>query len=759
MRKSTEILDAFSPQDALEGRDAFFLVGIGGAGMSALARMLAHRGHRVIGTDLSESPETAKLREEGFPVRIGHVAEGLTERHALIVSDAIDLEESPEVAEARQLGCPIVRRSQALGWLLKSRRVVAVTGTHGKTTTTGLISAGLRAAGLDPLIVVGAQVPTFGSPVVEGEGETAVVEACEAYESYRDLDPFIAVLTNLELDHVDFHGDFATLKASVARFVARLPEEGCLVYCQEDPGAKEIAEGFSGRKVPYGVDFPGPIALPGRHNLLNASAARAVARELGADLARAEEGIREFTGAERRLQVLEDGPIAVVDDYAHHPSEIRASLSALRERYPNRRLVVAYQPHLYSRTQGLIPEFAEALSLADVVALTDIYPAREAPLPGVSSARIAERIEGEVLYVPSRHLLPREIARLARPGDVVVGMGAGTISEFAPGFIEELRRAERADKPRIFVAYGGDNAEREVSLHSGRAVFAALGRLGYPAELGDVTELLLGQGSLARFTGPNRPDLVFLAVHGPNAEDGGIQGMLELLHMPYTGSGVLASALAMDKRRAKEALARAGIRVPQGGYFESIEALAAHPEPWRYPLVVKPNAQGSTVGLSFVDREEELLPALRRALRYDRGALVEERLEGMEISVPTLGERALPVIEIVPQSGRYDFAAKYLPGATEEIVPARLPEPLLREAERLAVASHRALGCEGASRTDMIVSGETISVLEVNTLPGLTGTSLLPNSAQAAGLSFDALVEWIVRDALKRRSAQGASTP
>lgn len=771
MRKAAEIQSAFDTKDALNSKKSFFLVGIGGAGMSALARMLRHRGFQVRGTDSTRSPETDRLQAEGIEVHIGHSGEAIRPDDALVVTDAIDLAISPEVARAKELGIPMVRRSQALGWLLNDYKVIAVTGTHGKTTTTGMIGAGLKAAGMDPLIVVGASVPDFGGPVVEGKGAWAVVEACEAYDSFHDIDPDIVVLTNLELDHVDFHGDFENLKDSVKRFARRLDAAkggGTLLYCGDDPGSSSVGNElvhedasfetvfYSSEEYPeYEQPQVPELALPGEHNRLNARGAIMACVEAGADPRLAAEGVARFHGAERRLQVLQQGEITVIDDYAHHPSEIEASLKAVRERSGGGRLVVVYQPHLYSRTAGLIEAFADSLSHADLVVLTDIYPAREDPIAGVSSSRIAELVKKPHLYVPNRHLLPRKVAALAKPGDVIVGMGAGNIAEFAPALIQELQRTPPPSRngafghPRrkVIVAYGGDSAEREVSLHSGREVYAALKRRGHDASLMDFTEAILSKGDLSRLVGSSRPDVVFLAVHGTHAEDGAIQGLLEMLHVPYTGSGIQASALAMNKDLTKQILQAKGTRVPQGVLLTR----AGQPCPISAPAVVKPNAQGSTVGLTFVERQEELQAAIDKAFQYDSSVLVEEWVKGMEISVPVLGDRPLPPVEIAPKSGRYDFASKYLPGATEEIVPARLPAPILERVQEIALQSHRALGCEGATRTDMIVRDNTDPVvLEVNTLPGMTSTSLLPNSARAAGIAFDDLVEWILEDALSR---------
>ncbi len=780
MRKQGEIGTAFSNRDALDGKQSFFLVGIGGAGMSALARMLKFRGYQVQGTDSTASVETERLASEGIKVHIGHQADEIGQLDALVLTDAIDLEKSPEYAQGLRLGIPIVRRSQALSWMLKNRKVIAVTGTHGKTTTTGMLGRGLSASGQEPLVVVGANIAQFDGPVLEGNGNWAVVEACEAYDSFQDLDPQIVVLTNLEMDHVDFHGNYENLEASVLRFISKLPSDGWLIYCSDDGGATRIAEkshcqsrGYSSSDFALLTkwtthDLIASISQKGDHNLLNAAGCCVAAETIGLISPQFVEGVLGFQGAERRQQVLSRGEseqgITVIDDYAHHPTEVRESLRAIRTGFlgkpeSNGRLIVVFQPHLYSRTRDFIDEFAEALSFADVVVITDIYPAREEPIPGISAARIAEKILKPVHYIPCRHLLPMEVAKIVRSGDVVVGMGAGNISEFGSAILVELDRYRPGNPSvqpsefqalKIAVIYGGESAEREVSLHSGREIHSALERLGHHSFLVDVSELLFKGANLGLFVGPNRPDLAFLAVHGTGAEDGAMQGLFELLHMPYTGSGIQASAIAMDKAMTKRVLEQHGILVPKGELLtELVHPMSVHP-----PLIVKPNAQGSTVGLSFVKDRSQLCQALTSAFAYDDSVLVEEWITGMEISTPVVAGRALLPVEIAPNSGKYDFESKYTPGATIEIVPARLPERQLEEARDLALKVHLALRCSGATRTDMIIRGDEIFVLEINTLPGMTKTSLLPNSAAGLGITFDQLCQLLVEDALGSKTKE-----
>lgn len=748
MRTKAEIAAAFSPTDELDRWTHFHLVGIGGAGMSVLAQMLLREGFKVTGSDSTESPVTQDLVDSGVTVYIGHSACNVHEPCALVVTDAVDLKSNPEVLRAEELGYPRFRRSQVLGWQLRKRKVIAVTGTHGKTTTSGYISRMLIEFGFDPMVVVGARVPEFQGRNITASGEWAVVEACEAYDSFHDLLPNIVVLTNLEMDHGDFHQSFESLQESVLRFVRSLPEDGVLVFCADDPGAAAIAAQFIGQKVGYSLqEWPEDsteLALPGKHNRLNACAALAVADVLGLDLKKAAEALKSFRGAERRLQLVEGSPIPLIDDYAHHPTELIASISAIRERYPDRRVIAVFQPHLYSRTRDHLEAFASALELADYVFVTDIYPAREAPIPGISSARIVEKIiNTPARYIPSKFVLPRAIAAEAGENDVVLVMGAGDIDRIVPEILKELKRPFTG---KTLVVYGGSSAEREVSILSANAVEQAMEKLKIPAIKIDIFELLARERPLELFRAEHRPDVAFLAVHGTHAEDGAIQGLLEMLGVAYTGSEQRACTLAMDKQLAKLIVSKEGVNVPWGLMIRAGEPL---PGEVQFPLIVKPNREGSSIGVSRVHDQSELTAALNKLWETYDEVLIERLLIGTEISVPVLGSRALPAVELVPESGIYDFAAKYTPGATEEIVPARLDEEVLQKAQEVALIAHRALGCRGATRTDMIVSGGIPYFLELNTLPGLTPTSILPRSAQAAGISFEELVYWIWTDALR----------
>jgi UDP-N-acetylmuramate--L-alanine ligase len=742
-------------------------VGIGGAGMSALARVLIARGYRVTGSDISRSATTEDLADRGARITIGHDARAVHGADLVVLSDAIPLEDNPEALEAQRLGLPRIRRSRLLGLVLEPYKVIAVTGTHGKSTVTAAIAQVLARAGESPLALVGADVEGFDGNVLHGEGPWAVVEACEAYEGYFDIDPYLVVLTNLEPDHLDRHGSFEALKDSVSSFIRKASGSPGLVFCADDPGASEVASQFDGA-VGYGVlrgdhvvrleagelkykDTAARPTLIGKHNSENLwGAVVASSVVLSREAEQLLPFVEDVRGCVRRLQPLgEHAGVLLYDDYAHHPTEIAASLLALKEAHPDRRLVCVFQPHLYSRTRDFLHDFAPALARADWVFITDIYPAREKPIPGISSLLIAQHLEelqANVSYVPSRFRLPREVAQAVQAGDLVVAMGAGNIDAFPRAFVEEL---ERSKQPlRVAVFQGGLSAEREVSLLSGGMVADALRSLGYEVVVLDPEQLLWGGEGLRPLVAAERPDIVFLALHGTGAEDGRVQGLLDLLEIPYTGSGVAASALAMDKSAAKQALRAAGLRVPAG---VCVPRGAEIPVEAPLPAVVKPNAQGSTVGLSFVQTREELESAVKIAWKYDNSALIEEWIEGVEVSVPVVGNEAFPAVEIVPFGGRYDFSAKYTPGATEEIVPARISESAEQRVREAALTAHRAIGADDISRSDFIITPEDdVVILEVNTLPGMTMTSLVPRSAASVGISYAQLCERILRSAMER---------
>ncbi len=431
-------------------------VGIAGAGMRALAELFTLRGMTVTGCDahLDDAPGFAAL---GIAAQQGHSADHVADARALVVTSAMP-KDHPELARARELGLPVVRRADALGEATRGAMLVGVAGTHGKSTTTVLTTEALAAAGLDPTGYVGARVTAWNGNLRAGSPERFVVEADEYDRSFLALTPTVAVVTNLEADHLDIYADLDDLRRTFAQYVrgARY-----VILCADDVEANAIPTPASAEVIRYGIESPDArlratnlvreglgtsfdvvydgtalgtvrLAIPGEHNVRNALAALAVGLGLGATVPAMAPGIASFGGVERRFQYLgECAGVMVVDDYAHHPTEVRATIQAARAAAPERRLVVAFQPHLFSRTRDFAREFAEALAEADVVCLLDIYPAREQPMAGVTSALVAD-IMAE-LGKPAHWQGPRAdvapvLRSLARAGDLIVTMGAGDVT-------------------------------------------------------------------------------------------------------------------------------------------------------------------------------------------------------------------------------------------------------------------------------------------------------------------------------------------
>ncbi len=448
-------------------------MGIGGAGMAPLAQMLHLDGATVTGCDLQESRTTRALSRLGIPCARGHDPAHLDGAAALVFTSAIP-PDHPELEAARRLGIPAMNRARALGQWVNEGRVVAIAGTHGKTTTTAMTTAILEAGGLDPTGVVGGEVAAWGGNLRSGDSDLFVVEADEFARSFLQLRPSVAVVTNLEADHLDIYGDLAGVRAAFGEFVDRLAPEGRLWICGDDPGAAAAGVRGGGRTRSYGL-APGAqlravrlgcegrgssfaiveqgaragrfrVAVPGAHNVRNALAAVGVARTLGVGWGAVREGLAAFRGVARRYDALGGaGGVEVVDDYAHHPTEIAATLRAAREANPGRRLVAVFQPHLYSRTRDFHLEFARALGEADRVWVTDVYPAREAPIAGVSGEMIAAAVDGgasRVTYHPELDTLSAALAAALGAGDLCVLMGAGSIESAGPKLLAALRDGE-----------------------------------------------------------------------------------------------------------------------------------------------------------------------------------------------------------------------------------------------------------------------------------------------------------------------------
>jgi UDP-N-acetylmuramate--alanine ligase len=459
-------------------------VGVGGIGMSGIAELLTNLGYRVSGSDAKASELTERLAGMGVEIHIGHRPENVGDVDVVVFTSAARTD-NPELLEARARRIPVIPRAELLGELMRLRFGIAIAGAHGKTTTTSMIALVLERAGLDPTAVIGGRFSAFGSNARLGRGSYMVAEADESDRSFLKLFPAIAVLTNIDREHMEAYGTFADLQNAFVDFANRVPFYGCVVLCGDDVELMTLRTRFTRRVVTYGItradvdvaaadvrlegfgsactvisrqvqrgngDTLGELRLqvPGRHSVQNALAAVAVALELDVPFARIAAALAEFQGAERRFQHFgEVDGIAVIDDYGHHPTEIAAVLAAARAAKPAR-VIVAFQPHRYTRTRDLMREFALALAGADEVVLTDIYGASEDPLPGITIEALAAAANTSratpVHVVPQLEDVPRVLAELARSGDLVITLGAGSIGSVPARVIAELEARHRAQR-------------------------------------------------------------------------------------------------------------------------------------------------------------------------------------------------------------------------------------------------------------------------------------------------------------------------
>jgi UDP-N-acetylmuramate--alanine ligase len=444
------------------------LVGIGGVGMGGIAEVLLNLGYAVQGSDLKANPVTQRLARLGAEIFLGHSAEHLGKADVVVVSSAIN-KSNPEVAAALANRIPVVPRAEMLGELMRFRYSIAVAGTHGKTTTTSLVASVLAEGGLDPTFVIGGRLKSADSNARLGAGKYLVAEADESDASFMHLQPMIAIVTNIDNDHLGTHdGDFARLKHSFVDFLHNLPFYGLAVLCADDAEVQSILESVGRPFVTYGFSSAADVRainvrraglqshfsalregrepleltinLPGRHNVQNSLAAIAVATELGVADSAIQGALASFQGIDRRLQQLGEirwagGRAAVVDDYAHHPTEVAATLEAIRQAWPGRRLVLAFQPHRFTRTRDLLDDFGRTLSECDVLLVTEVYAAGEPPISGADGRAIcrAVRTRGRVepVFVERVDELAEALKGVLRDGDVVVTMGAGNIGAVA----------------------------------------------------------------------------------------------------------------------------------------------------------------------------------------------------------------------------------------------------------------------------------------------------------------------------------------
>lgn len=443
--------------------------------MSGIAEVLLNLGYRISGSDQKRSPITARLRKKGAKIFYGHKAAQVDGAHVVVISSAVG-STNPEVTAAKKQGVPVIPRAEMLSELMRLKYGIAVAGSHGKTTTTSLVGQILSGAGLDPTIVIGGRLNSLRTNAKLGKGQFLVAEADESDGSFLKLNPTLAVITNIDPEHMEHYKDFEALKETFVAFANKAPFYGSIIACADHPVVRELLPRFHRKVVTYGLEGSpdytagkirqeglkqrfevyfrkeklGPVTLhlPGRHNVGNALAAIAVGRELDIPFRKIAQALRAFSGIERRFQVLYNKQVQLLDDYGHHPVEIRATLKALREAFPKRRIVTLFQPHRFTRTRDLFQDFTQAFEDTDLLFLTEIYAAGEEPIVGVSSRALFDAMGSEKVHFHSdkNTLVPLVLEKI-QDGDVILTLGAGDITKVGHELAKQLKKIKLVPTP------------------------------------------------------------------------------------------------------------------------------------------------------------------------------------------------------------------------------------------------------------------------------------------------------------------------
>jgi UDP-N-acetylmuramate--alanine ligase len=770
---------------------SYHFIGLGGIGMSALARILLQKGKKVQGSDVKESPLLEQLEREGAKVQIGHTPLALGSAETVIYSTDIKAD-NVEFNEAKNQNLPLLHRSDLLDQLMKGKKNLLVTGTHGKTTTTALLASVLMEAELDPSFVVGGVIRSLNTNGRGGQGDYFVAEADESDGSFLKTAAFAAIVTNLENDHLDYWGSERILDLAFQQFMTQSER---LFWCADDPRLQALkphgtSYGFSEnahlriscfRQESNGIffDLDGyseiHLNLLGRHNALNGAAVFALALSLNIPEETIRAAFKKFSGTARRLDFRgEKHKVALYDDYGHHPNEIKVTLRALRDHIRERKLIVLFQPHRYTRVRDLFEEFAGCFDDADEVYMTDIYSAGEAPIEGISSAtlytRLREKLGAKLHFLPRLHL-ESGVANILKPLDVLLTIGAGDITKAGEPILAQY--AALAPKWNVGVLFGGTSAEHPVSIMSAKNILKELDPSIYNLKLFGITkegEWVSGFDFTKKSKLKLSPeifqeliqcDVCIPILHGPQGEDGMMGALLDSLFIPYVGCDYRSGSVCMQKAWTKYVALLCN--VPTAPFIE-MEAIAYRKDPellqrkieekFPYPVWVKPVHLGSSIGVSRANDPSELAKCVALAIHYDDVFIVEKEVEGREIEFSLLGNEkiqiALPA-EIVNHGAFVAYDKKYGSGAMEIRVPAQISETEKAVGFELAERIYRACGCKGLARVDFFLDKEGHYWLnEVNPFPGFTDTSAYPKSWIATGMSLEKLMDELIALAMQR---------
>ena len=788
--------------------EKYHFIGIGGIGMSGLAKLLIHRNKTVSGSDLTASKTTESLLAAGATVYIGQSEQNIDESMTVVYSTDIK-KNNPEYVAAVKLNCPMLHRSELLQKLIEDRCSLAVAGTHGKTTTSSLLTWVLSKSGQQPSFAVGGIVPQLQSNAGHGTGTHFVLEACESDGTFLNYKPFGAIVTNVDSDHMDFYGTSTALENSFKQFMSQVSSPNHLFWCGDDHSLSQInskskdtsrgiSYGFSdhcqlrglnfvqnGWSICFDVEFKGhlysqvEVSLVGRHNALNALAVFGLAMSLGLDESLVREALKSFGGVLRRCEKKgESHGILFIDDYGHHPTEIKATLKAIRGAISGRRLVVIYQPHRYSRAKECIGLYGGVFLDADALFVTEIYASREQPIEGVTHERIISEIQADLksrCQFIQRNNVANEIINSLRPHDVVVTLGAGDVTSISSEILKVLK-TKAPPKLKVGVICGGASVEHEVSLRSVEYILKSMRPEYYEVEqfyINRQGQWLEGDDAKSRDKTKGRSleaalsslltnDIIFPVLHGTYGEDGTIQGMLEMFSKAYVGCDYRSAAISMDKGLTKTIAHAAGIATSPFIGFNQYQwkkneksILEQIQSELVYPLFVKPSHLGSSVGVHKVIDESCLITAIENAFTFDTDLIVENGIDGREIEFSVLGNedpQVFPPGEILSEGKVYDYANKYGENGMKAISRAEMSEELVKQGMAIAKHAYEAVGCMGMARVDTFLDHQGKFWLnEINPIPGFTEISLFPQMCAANGVGGGDLIDRLIILGLQRR--------
>lgn len=773
----------------------FHLIGVGGVGMSALARLLLAKNYKVSGSDSSLVGEPIRLKEEGVRIYPSHSKSNINSSKTTVVFSTAISDDNPEIVKAKELNCKLWHRSDLLAYLIEDYNSIAITGTHGKTSTSALLSHVLKHCNKDPTYVIGGFLKEDMQNSRIGTGEHFVLEADESDLSHLKYHPYSAIITNLEEDHLDHYQDLNHIIETFNQFIDQVKFSELLFWYKDCPNLKRLnpdgisygfdrdsdirIENFSQKawELTFNITFNSnkycDIKLPmiGRQNALNAAAVFGLCIQLGLSEDEIKSGFKSFQGIKRRAdRVGSIQNIEIIDDYAHHPTEVEYLLKSIRQAYPKRRVVAIFQPHRYSRFKPFFSEFSRAFNKCSELWLTDVFTAGEKIDKNVCLNEFTNLVQKhshiEAAYISKDQLLDHAIKNL-KPFDVVLTIGAGDITKLGLQIKEGL--IKNPPKLTLGIIKGGASVEHYISLRS-----LGFFENGADKKLYNIKEFLIGIDSSWSTCGhkpnPLKPsldviqelltcDVIVPVTHGSKGEDGMLQGFLKTLNLPFTGSDYETSSTVINKAYTKLIAQNENIEVSPFVYFSS--------DQWRensknlmqkiikklsFPLVVKPNHLGSSLKVFFVNELKDLKDAIEQVFEIDSVVLVENRIFGRELEVGALEDDKLIITkpsELKSKLFAPTYISKYHQAGIEKIAEADLDDHTIKMAQMATKVMYQKLLAKGFLRVDFFLTKQKKLIFnEANTIPGCTPRSTFPQMLLSAGYNSMKSVNALVINAL-----------